>query len=99
MSKAGMVPNSSQNSTTRFFSLPPFSSATANNSRLRVWIIRPAIKFWLGSSSGRMRKIADFLLAKDSALMALSKQRTCSNSESKKALSRERTVDMTDIIA
>ena len=34
-SKGGMVPNSSQNSTTRFFSLPPFSSATENSSRLR----------------------------------------------------------------
>ena len=43
--------------------------------------------------------MADFLLAKDSALMALSKQRTCSSYESKKALSRDRTVDMTDIIA
>ena len=43
--------------------------------------------------------MADFLLAKDSASMALSKHRTCSSSESRNALIRERTVDMTDIIA
>ena len=36
MSKAGMVPSSSQKRTTRFFSFPPFSSATANSSRESV---------------------------------------------------------------
>ena len=60
--------------------------------------MRPAIKFLLGSSSGSMRKMADFFEAKSSALMALSKQRTCSSSVSRKALRRDRTVDMTEFI-
>ena len=42
-----MVPSSSQKRITRFFSLPPFSSATANSSRERFWIIKPAIKFFV----------------------------------------------------
>ena len=99
MSKAGMVPSSSQNSTTRLGSLPPFSSATENNSRLRVWIIRPAMKFLLGSSSGSTRKMADFREANSSASMALSKHSTCSSSESRKAFSLDSTVDMTEAIA
>ena len=45
MSKAGMVPSSSQKNTTRPGSRPPFSSATANSSRASVWIIKPAMKF------------------------------------------------------
>ena len=98
-SKGGMVPNSSQNSTTRFCSFPPFSSATANSSRLKFWIIKPAMKFLVVSSSGRMRKMADFSEPNFSALMALSKQSTCSNSESRNALRRESTVDMTEAMA
>ena len=99
MSKGGMVPSSSQNSTTRFFSLPPFSSATANNSLDTFWIMSPAIKFLLGSSSGRIRKMADFLLANVSASMLLSKHNTCSNSLSRNAFKRDSTVDRTDAIA
>ena len=59
--------------------------------------MRPAIKFLLGSSSGSMRKMADFFEAKSSALMALSKQRTCSSSVSRKALRRDRTVDIAEV--
>ena len=99
ISKGGMVPSSSQYSTTRFFSLPPLSSATENSSRESVWIIKPAIKFLLGSSSGRIRKMADFSDAKVSASIELSKQRTCSSSESRNALRRDSTVDMTEAIA
>ena len=94
-----MVPNSSQKSTTRFFSLPPFSSATANSSRLRFWIMRPAMKFLVVSSSGRIRKMADFSEANFSASMALSKHRICSSSLSRKAFKRDSTVDMTEAIA
>lgn len=83
ISNGGMVPNSSQKSTTRFFSLPPFSSATANSSRLRFWIMRPAMKFLVVSSSGRIRKMADFSEANFSASMALSKHRICSSSLSR----------------
>ena len=72
MSKGGMVPSSSQNSTTRFLSLPSCSSATENSSRERFWIISPAMKFLAGSSSGRMRKMAHFSEANISALMGLS---------------------------
>ena len=61
--------------------------------------MRPAIKFLLGYSSGSTRKMADFWEAKVSASMALSKQRTCSSSESRKAFSLDSTVDMTEAIA
>ena len=94
-----MVPNSSQNSTARFGSFPPFSSATENNSLDRFWISSPAMKFFVLSSSGRIRKMEDFFAAKVSASMALSKHSTCSNSESRKAFSLERTVDITEAIA
>ena len=99
ISKGGMVPSSSQKNTTRLGNLPSFSSATANSSRDSCWIINPAMKFLLGSSSGRIRKIADFLLAKLSAVMLLSKHNTCSNSLSRKLFNRDKTVDKTDAIA
>ena len=99
ISKAGMVPSSSQKNTTRLSSFPSCSSATENSSRLRVWIISPAMKFLVVSSSGRMRKMADLFAAKLSASMALSKHSTCSSSESRKVFSRERTVDMTEAMA
>ena len=38
-SKGGMVPNSSQKNTTRFFSFPPFRSAMVKSSLDRFWII------------------------------------------------------------
>ena len=96
ISKAGMVPSSSQKNTTRLSSFPSCSSATENSSRLRVWIISPAMKFFVASSSGKIRNIADLFEAKLSASMALSKQSTCSSSESRKVFSRESTVDMTE---
>ena len=99
ISNAGIVPSSSQKNTTRFLSAPPFSSATANSSRESVWIISPAMKFLVLSSSGSMRKMADLFAANDSALMALSKHSTCSSSLSRKALRRESTVDRTESIA
>ena len=99
ISKGGIVPSSSQKRMTRFFSLPPFSSATAKSSRERFWIINPAMKFFVVSSSGRMRKMADFSAANISASMALSKHRICSSSESRKEFSRDNTVDMTEAIA
>ena len=43
--------------------------------------------------------MADFSEANFSASMALSKHSTCSSSESRKALSRDSTVDMTDAMA
>ena len=43
--------------------------------------------------------MADFWEANSSASMALSKHSTCSSSESRKALSRESTVDMTEAMA
>ena len=43
--------------------------------------------------------MADFFAAKCSALMALSKHSTCSSSESRKALSRDKTVDITEAMA
>ena len=92
------MPSSSQKNTTRLGSFPSCSSATENNSRLRVWIISPAMKFFVASSSGKIRNIADLFEAKLSASMALSKHSTCSSSESRKVLSRERTVDMTEAI-
>ena len=79
--------------------IPPFSSATANNSRDSCWIMSPAIRFLLGSSSGRIRKIADFFLAKLSAFMLGSKQRICSSSESRNEFNLDSTVDRTDAIA
>ena len=72
ISKGGMVPSSSQNSTTRFLSLPSCSSATENNSRDRFWIMSAAMKFFAGSSSGKIRKMAHFSEANISALMGLS---------------------------
>ena len=44
-------------------------------------------------------KMAHLLDAKRSASMGLSRQMTCSNSVSRKAFRRERTVDMTEAIA
>ena len=43
--------------------------------------------------------MAHFSLANVSASMALSKQMTCSNSLSRNAFSRDRTVDITEAIA
>ena len=43
--------------------------------------------------------MADFLLAKLSASMGLSKQMVCSSSVSKKAFSRDSTVDSTEAMA
>ena len=57
------------------------------------------MKFLLGSSSGRMRKMADFRVAIDAESMALSKHRTYSSSESRNAFRRDSTVDMTEAIA
>ena len=57
------------------------------------------MKFFVLSSSGSMRKIADFFEAKLSASMLLSKQMICSSSESRNAFSRDSTVDITDAIA
>ena len=51
------------------------------------------------SSSGRTIKIADFWLQNFSASMAVSKHRSCSISESRKVLSRERTVERMDAMA
>ena len=61
--------------------------------------MRLAMKFFVGSSSGMTTKMAHLLDAKRSASIGLSRQMTCSSSESKKALSFESTVDMTDAIA
>ena len=95
-SNGGMVPNSSQKNTTRFFSFPSFRSAMAKSSLDRFWIMSVAMKFFVRSSSGRIKKIAHLSEAKVSASMELSKQSICSISVSRNALSRDRIVDMTD---
>ena len=57
------------------------------------------MKYLVWSSSGSTMKMADFLLQKVSASMAVSKHRICSISLSRKALSRDSTVEITDIMA
>ena len=99
MSKGGMLPSSSQKNTTRFFSFPSFLSARKNSSLARFWMMRPAMKFLVASSSGRIRNMAHFWEAKVSASMALSKQSTCSSSVSRKEFGLESIVDMTEAMA
>ena len=57
------------------------------------------MKYLVVSSSGSTTKMADFSLQNFSASTAVSKQRICSISLSRKALSRERTVERTEAIA
>ena len=95
----GQVPNSSAKKTTRFLSRPPFSSATVRISRYRFWRIRLTIKYLVWSSSGSTIKMADFSLQNFSASMAVSKQRICSISESRKAFRRDSTVEITEAMA
>lgn len=91
----GSVPYSSQKNTQRFFSLPPFSSATARISRYSCWIIRLIMKKVAGFSSGIMINRADFSLQNFSASISVSKHSICSNSESRKAFSLESAVLIT----
>ena len=51
-----------------------------------------------GFSSGIIINSADFSLQNFSASISVSKQRICSNSESRKAFSLERAVDITEAI-
>ena len=92
----GIVPNSSAKKTQRFFNLPPCSSATARISRYSCWIISETMKKVFGFSSGITTKKADFSLQNRSASSSVSKQRICSNSESRKPFNLESAVDMTD---
>ena len=62
-------------------------------------MMRLTMKNFEGSSSGITRNSADFSLQKVSASTAVSKQSSCSISESRKALSRARVVDMTEAMA
>ena len=57
------------------------------------------MKFFVVSSSGKMRNMADFSEPNFSASMALPKQSTCSSSESRNALRRESTVNMAEAMA
>ena len=95
----GSVPNSSQKNTQRFLSLPPFSSATASISRYNCWMIREIMKKVFGFSSGIIMNSALFSLQNFSASSAVSKQRSCSSSESRNALSLDSAVLMTEDIA
>ena len=91
----GRVPNSSQKNIQRFWSTPPFSSATDNISRYSCWIISDTIKNVLGFSSGITMKIAHFSLQNFSASISVSKHKSCSSSESRKAFSLESAVLIT----
>ena len=69
-----------------------------NISRYSCWIKSETIKYLLVSSSGRTIKIADFSLQNFSASIAVPKHSICSSSESRKLLSLESAVDITDSI-
>ena len=61
-------------------------------------MIKEIIKNVFGFSSGMITKMADFSLQNLSASISVSKQRSCSSSESRKELSRDSAVDITDAI-
>ena len=61
-------------------------------------MISEIMKKVLGFSSGMTTKIADFSVQNFSASISVSKQRSCSSSESRKEFSRDSAVDMTDAI-
>ena len=61
--------------------------------------MRLAMKFLVVSSSGRMRNMAEGSRTKASASRELSKQRTCSISESRNTFSRDMAVESTEAMA
>lgn len=59
-------------------------------------MIREIMKKVLGFSSGIMIKMADFSRQNFSASISVSRHKSCSNSESRKELSLDSAVDITD---
>ena len=96
---AGNVPNSSRKNITLFGSLPPISSAMESISLYNCCTIKEMRKYLLSSSSGIIKNTADLFLQNFSVLIFVSKQSSCSISESRKAFSLDNAVDSTDAIA